>query len=332
MTASKNLLSDLKKRDSNETDAKTTNLAPSDLSRQKSLTDPQPVINMPPKPPLELSKVAILKSQHSVTPLSPNINDLMNPFDGSKSPDQTVKTIPQEKLILDTWNGYIQFSNSELFVKGYPLCGKSDKLYNEVKDEFLNKNLLKLRQKPTASTDENNNFKGKTIFEYLDTIRRVHELFFIRFEPTESKTHRSMLNLSGSMIPHDTNELYSLTFTDCSNQSAHNNYHKIQIPNEKLSNFESFYLFALKKKEDNMHDRYFLDKFSIRLQRNRDLIMGVIIKKASESQMSVAPAPSLLNCTENVNKRKLDETSRLYPQVMSNRLIQNLPMHSIKKK
>ena len=141
-------------------------------------------------------------------------------------------------------------SHAELYVKGYPLYGKNSKIYNEIKEEFLNKKVSRFKQKVMSKSETTNlpideNFKEKNIFEYLNSIRKVNEVFFIRFEPCETKTHKSTLNLTGGPIPHDTNELYSMTFTDFSNQSQRlKTYLKIQIPNESTSKFESFYLFA----------------------------------------------------------------------------------------
>ena len=205
----------------------------------------------------------------------------------------------------EVWNGYIGLSHAELYVKAHMLYGKNDKLYADIKSDFLNKSLTKLRQKkpaykPDGSEIADKIFRNKNIFEYLESIRRVNEMCFIRFEPCESKIHRSTLNLSGRVIPHDTTDLYAMTFSNCSTQSSrHNNYLKLQIPSEHTTNFESFYLFALKKKEDNVYDRFFLDKFSIRLERNRDLIMGVIIKKSLSKQILD------FNPLDSSNKRKI---------------------------
>ena len=190
--------------------------------------------------------------------------------------------------------------NLKLYVQGVPLCGRNEKFYIELKEKLFSKSVLELKQESIT-----NSIKENHIFEYLDLIRKKNDLVFIKFEPKDSHSHKSKLNLSGDMnfVPHDTSALYTITFADLFNQASKmKNYVRIHIPNEYEQLVDNFYLFALKRKEDKLPDRYFWDKFGIKLVRDKDMIVGVVIKKAATTK----PATNT-----HARKRKTGETSNM---------------------
>jgi hypothetical protein len=188
-----------------------------------------------------------------------------------------------EKNISESWNGYIELTHARLYVKGIAHYGKNERFFSEFKQIFFNKNLLQLKQK-----DISRDIKEKTIFDYLISIQKTNELIFIKFQPKESQTHKSRLNLLSEPMPQDASRLYDLVFEDIYAHATNKSSHiRMEIPNGLEKSVENFYLFSLKNKNETLPDRYLWDKFSIKITRNRDLIMGVLIRKASTLKTTI---------------------------------------------
>ena len=157
-----------------------------------------------------------------------------------------------------------------------PFYGKNEQFFELFKNEFFNKDLAQLKQKEICKDI----FEEKNIFEYLNSIKQTNELIFIKFEPKESLTHKSKLFLLGEPASHETSTVYELAFKELLNQAHNKSGHvKLDTPKELEKDVESFYLFTLNKKDKNVSDKSFLEKFSISLVRDRDFIMGVVIRK-----------------------------------------------------
>lgn len=170
-------------------------------------------------------------------------------------------------------------ANTSLYVRGYPMCGRNERFYNELKEKFLNKSVPRLKFANSLQADENIKDR-RNIFCYLDAIRASQELIFVRFEAQESKTHRSKLNLTANWQSIDAASLYDNIHKGFIQQAEQRSYIKLVVPVEHEPLIDNMYLFALKKKpEQNGPDAYF-DKYHVRLVRSVDLIMGVIIRKA----------------------------------------------------
>ena len=67
---------------------------------------------------------------------------------------------------------------------------------------------------------------------------------------------------------------------------------------------ESFYLFTLNKKDKKISDKSFLEKFSISLVRDRDFIMGVVIRKPKVNGPIVAKEKVREEMNSNYSSKK----------------------------
>ena len=210
--------------------------------------------------------------------------------------------------------------NAQLYVKGVLFYGKNEEFYQELKSKFFTKNLTQLKQKEICKDV----FEQKNIFEYLNSIKKKNELIFIKFEPKESQTNKSKLNLLGETGTHETSTVYELIFKELLNQAQNKSGHvSLSIPSELENTVESFYLFTLNKKDEHSSDKSFLEKFSIKLVRDRDLIMGVVIRKPQQ----VKPTVSKRNIYEEMNicakKHKTNDDSKTNLPLSDTNKVQN---------
>ena len=154
-------------------------------------------------------------------------------------------------MVFEPWGGSIDFANSSLCVKGYPICGKGMEFYNELKERFLNKKLTKLLVDPKSA--EHMDLKiEKTIFHYLGDLScdLKRELVFIRFEPETSV--KSKINLIGNNWQvMESSEIYKMVFENLKTQADKRVFCKIMLPSEHVDFLEDFYLFSMSKKDQN---------------------------------------------------------------------------------
>ena len=298
---------------------KDKNIAPLSSSTHKNLlyfnsgssssSDKSPSTDSKNNP--ENNQINLIKNNHSLFPLSPTFHDDFNQsprsFTGSLSNEPILNNASDSKekdrIFLESWSGSIDLSNTSLYVKGYPQCGKHTDFYNELKERYLNKKLssLLIDAKSVEQVDENLK-NHKSIFTYLQhlALNTEKELIFIRFDA--DKSGKSKINLSGSSWQMmDSEMIYNMVFKDCSSHAGKCIYYKIS--HENVDFIESFFLFPLgTKKDQNGHpsstsDQYFSNTHQIRVVRKSDYIMGVIIRKER------MPPPF------EVNNRKRKESS-----------------------